>query len=85
MNDLILDPGLLLPAWLAGLLVLSSHVPLGQQVLARGIIFMDLAIAQIAALGVVVAHATGLDGNAWGVQAAALTAALGGAALLHFT
>lgn len=85
MNAQTLDLGILLPAWLAGLVVLFSHVPLGQQVLARGIIFMDLAIAQIAALGVIVAHALGLDDNAWAVQTAALIAALGGAALLQFT
>ncbi|MBR9727591.1 metal ABC transporter permease [Shewanella intestini] len=47
---------ILLPAFAAGLLVLSTHVVLGQQVLKRGIIFIDLAIAQIAALGAIVAH-----------------------------
>ncbi|HPF77803.1 MAG TPA: metal ABC transporter permease [Alphaproteobacteria bacterium] len=46
--------GLLAPAFFAGLVVASTHVPLGQEVLKRGIIFIDLAIAQIAALGVVV-------------------------------
>ena len=30
--------GILFPAFLAGMLVLSTHVPLGQQVLARGIV-----------------------------------------------
>ena len=85
MNLSALDPGILLPAWLVGLVVLLSHVPLGRQVLARGIIFMDLAIAQIAALGVVAAHALALDDNPWAVQIAALTAALAGAALLHYT
>ena len=39
---------ILLPAFLAGLLVLATHVPLGAQVLQRGIVFIDLAIAQIA-------------------------------------
>lgn len=48
--------GLLVPAFIAGLIVASTHVPLGQEVLKRGIIFIDLAIAQIAALGVVFAH-----------------------------
>ncbi len=48
--------GLLAPAFIAGLVVASTHVPLGQEVLKRGIIFIDLAIAQIAALGVVFAH-----------------------------
>lgn len=36
----------------AGLLVLMTHVPLGVQVLRRGIVFIDLAIAQMAAVGV---------------------------------
>jgi zinc/manganese transport system permease protein len=48
--------GLLAPAFAAGLIVASTHVPLGQEVLKRGIIFIDLAIAQIAALGVVFSH-----------------------------
>lgn len=48
--------GLLAPAFIAGLIVASTHVPLGQEVLKRGIIFIDLAIAQIAALGVVFAY-----------------------------
>lgn len=40
----------------AGLLVLAGHVPLGREVLRRGIIFIDLCIAQVAALGLVVAE-----------------------------
>ena len=48
---------LLAPAFAAGCLVASTHVPLGIEVLKRGIIFIDLAIAQIAALGVVIGHA----------------------------
>ena len=46
-----LNLSILGPAMLAGLLVLATHVPLGQQVLKRGIVFIDLAVAQIAALG----------------------------------
>ncbi len=46
--------GLIAPAFCAGLVTALTHVPLGQEVLRRGIIFIDLAIAQIAALGVVV-------------------------------
>ena len=45
-----LDASILGPACLAGLIVLATHVPLGKQVLSRGIIFIDLAIAQVAAL-----------------------------------
>lgn len=51
--DLLL---LLLPAMAAGVLVLSTHVVFGRQVLKRGIIFIDLAIAQIAALGAIFAR-----------------------------
>jgi zinc/manganese transport system permease protein len=78
----ILDPGLLVWPLAAGLLVLATHVPLGRQVLARGIIFLDLAIAQIAVLGVIAAHALELGGGNWGTQIAAGAAALAGALLL---
>ena len=44
---------ILMPAFAAGILVLSTHVVLGRQVLKRGIIFIDLAIAQVAALGAI--------------------------------
>ena len=43
-----IDLMIILPAFLAGLLVLATHIPLGAQVLKRGIVFIDLAIAQIA-------------------------------------
>lgn len=77
--------GILLPALLAGLLVLSTHVPLGQQVLARGIVFIDLAIAQVAGLGVIVADAVGWEPQGWRAQIAASAAALLGALLLTWT
>jgi len=73
------------PALLAGLLVLSTHVPLGQMVLKRGIIFIDLAIAQVAALGVIAAGALGWEENVYAVQVAAVGAALLAAAGLHWT
>lgn len=77
-----LDPSILGPAFLAGLLVLATHVPLGQQVLRKGIVFIDLAIAQIAGLGVVLAHSLGWEAQGWQAQAAAMAAALGGAGLM---
>jgi len=80
-----LDISILGPACLAGLIVLSTHVPLGKQVLSRGIIFIDLAIAQIAALGVILAHYLGVDEQSFGVQIAAATAALAGAGFLSWT
>ncbi|MFA6313647.1 MAG: metal ABC transporter permease [Sterolibacterium sp.] len=76
---------ILLPAFLAGLLVLTTHVPLGMQVLARGIVFIDLAIAQIATLGVIAADRAGFEPAGWVAQAAAVAAALAGAALLTWT
>jgi zinc/manganese transport system permease protein len=85
MNWEGLELSILGPACIAGLLVLSTHVPLGQQVLARGIIFIDLAIAQVAALGVILAQAMGVDEHGYGVEIAAAIAALVGGALLTWT
>jgi zinc/manganese transport system permease protein len=69
----------------AGLLVLATHVPLGAQVLDRGIVFIDLAVAQMAGLGVIVADALGFPDRGVAMQAAAVSAALAGAALLAWT
>lgn len=85
MNLANLEIGILFPALLAGLLVLATHVPLGQQVLNRGIVFIDLAIAQVAGLGVTAASALGFEAEGWRVQAAAVSAALLGALLLTVT
>ena len=85
MNPHALDWTILWPACVAGLLITATHVPLGVQVLNRGIVFIDLAIAQIAGLGVVFADWLGLEPQGWAVQACALTAALGGALLLTWT
>jgi zinc/manganese transport system permease protein len=85
MNWSALDWGILGPALIAGLLVLATHVPLGMQVLDRGIVFIDLAIAQIAGLGVIAADAMGMPEGGIGVQAAAVCAALLGALLLTWT
>src|SRR6185503_19828848 len=52
---------------------------------ARGIVFIDLAIAQVAGLGVIFADWLGMEPLGWGVQAAALTAALAGAVCLTWT
>jgi len=80
-----LDLSILGPACMAGLIVLSTHVPLGKQVLARGIIFIDLAIAQIAALGVIAAGFFGIGEHGLAVQIAAAIAAMLGAGLLAWT
>ncbi|MBL8669966.1 MAG: metal ABC transporter permease [Alphaproteobacteria bacterium] len=62
--------------------MLLSHVPLGQLVLERGIVFVDLAVAQVAGLGLVVAAALGWETGGPAAQAIAVGAALGAAALL---
>ncbi len=85
MNWSALDWGILGPAMIAGLLVLATHVPLGAQVLDRGIVFIDLAIAQIAGLGVIAADAMGMAEGGVAVQASAVCAALLGALLLTWT
>jgi zinc/manganese transport system permease protein len=85
MNLFSTDLSILWPALIAGLLVSISHVPLGQQVLARGIVFIDLAIAQVAGLGVIAASRFELPIEGWGAQAAAGAAALAGALLLTWT
>lgn len=85
MNWESVDPAILGPAFLAGLLVVATHVPLGQRVLARGIIFLDLALAQIAGLGLITAHSFDWEPGGWQVQAVALASAMGGALLLHYT
>ena len=80
-----LELGIVSPAFVAGLLVLATHVPLGQEVLKRGIIFIDLAIAQIAGLGVIAAHSFGFEVDGWQVQLIAGGSAMLGALLLSWT
>lgn len=79
-----LDASILGPAFIAGLLVLLTHVPLGRQVLQRGIIFIDLAIAQIAGLGVIAAEVLFHAEAGYLVQLCAVTAAVLGSLLLYY-
>ena len=83
MNEFELS--IIAPAFLASLLVLSTHVPLGAEVLRRGIIFIDLAIAQVAGLGVIAADTMGWEAEGWMIQIAAVSAALVAAYILHWT
>jgi zinc/manganese transport system permease protein len=80
------DAALLGAPLLAGLLVVATHVLLGRRVLERGIIFIDLTIAQVAALGVIAMGLAELGhDDGWRAQAAAGVAALAAAALLTWT
>ena len=79
-----IDFSILIPAFIAGLLVLATHVPLGMTVLRRGIIFADLAVAQIAGFGVIIAGLFDLTAYPIAVQGIAALSALLGAALLAY-
>ena len=77
---------ILLPAICAGLLVIATHIPLGTQVLKRGIIFIDLAIAQVAGLGAyLVTMLLGQEVEAIWVQCGAVSLALFAAWMLVVT
>jgi zinc/manganese transport system permease protein len=52
---------ILLPAFVASLILTGIHAYLGVHVVERGVIFVDLSLAQIAALGLTVAYLTGLN------------------------
>ena len=73
------------PAFIAGLLVTAALVPFGFEVLKRGIVFIDLAVAQIAGVGVIFADFLGWESHALAVQISALAAALATALLLTWT
>jgi len=52
---------ILLPAFIASLILTGIHAYLGVHVVERGVIFVDLSLAQIAALGLTVAYLAGYD------------------------
>lgn len=76
MNTEALQISILGPGFVAGLIVLATHVPLGREVLRRGIIFIDLAVAQVAGLGAIVAGVLGWDPHGIAAQFAAFAAAV---------
>ncbi|MFA5939071.1 MAG: metal ABC transporter permease [Sinimarinibacterium sp.] len=84
--DFAFDWSIMGPPLLAGLLVAATHVLLGRRVLERGIIFIDLTIAQVAALGAIIALMIhGEEDGGWLTQLAAGIAALLAAGLLTWT
>lgn len=75
-----MDAGMiLLPAFVMSALMVISHTYLGLHVLARGIIFVDLALAQVAALGVSLAFLLGEEPHGLTAQAYAFAATLAAA------
>lgn len=69
----------------AALILVAIHAWFGLQVLARGVIFVDLALAQIAALGATVAFALGHPPQSAASMAWSLGFTLAGALVLAFT
>ncbi len=67
---------ILLPAFTMSALMILTHTYLGLHVLARGIIFIDLALAQMAALGVSFALLLGEDAHGLAAQGYAFGATL---------
>jgi zinc/manganese transport system permease protein len=85
MSDPVAVLSILGPAFIAGMLVTAALVPFGFEVLKRGIVFIDLAVAQIAGVGVIFADFLGWEPQGVAVQVSALAAALVTAFLLTWT
>jgi zinc/manganese transport system permease protein len=71
--------------FLACLVLTGIHVYLGLHVLARGVIFVDLALAQVAALGITIAFLAGHPIQSEAAYWYALAFTVGGAALFSLT
>ena len=76
-------PFLLWP-FLASLILTGIHAYLGVHVVERGVIFVDLALAQIAALGATVAILVGMDPHGLGAYWLSLGFTFVGAAIFAF-
>src|SRR5262245_13669253 len=72
---------LLLWPFVAGLVLTGIHAYFGLHVLARGVIFVDLSLAQVAALGLAVAILAGHPVHSQAGYWYALVFAIGGAVL----
>jgi zinc/manganese transport system permease protein len=71
------------PALVVGLLIALTHGLLGIKVLERGIVFIDLAIAQIAGLGLIIAS-TYLPDHSWSYQFIALLFAISASLFFYY-
>lgn len=80
-----LELQIILPGFLACLLLTGFLSYLGLHVLARGVIFVDIALAQIAALGGAVASYFGVEPHTTGSWAWSLAFTFAGAALFAST
>jgi zinc/manganese transport system permease protein len=71
--------------FVAGLVLTAIHAWFGLHVLARGVVFVDLSLAQVAALGLTVAILAGHPVQSTGAYWYAAAFALGGAVLFALT
>jgi zinc/manganese transport system permease protein len=76
---------ILLPAFVASLILTGIHAYLGVHVVERGVIFVDLSLAQIAALGSTVAYLAGHDLHSGMAYVYSLAFTFIGAAVFAFT
>jgi|SRR5262245_33093857 len=76
---------LLWAPFLMCLVLTGIHAYLGFHVLAREVVFVDIALAQIAALGATAAFLLGYEMDTWESYAAGLLATMLGALVLAFT
>jgi len=76
-------PFLVLP-FLASLILTGIHAYLGVHVVERGVIFVDLALAQIAALGATIAILVGMDPHGTGAYWISLVFTFMGALIFSF-
>jgi zinc/manganese transport system permease protein len=76
---------LMLPPFVACMLLVAIHSYLGLHIIAREVIFVDLSLAQMAALGTVVALLAGLEPDSQGSYFFALGFTGFGAALFSLT
>jgi zinc/manganese transport system permease protein len=74
----------LLAPFLASLILTGIHAYLGVHVVERGVIFVDLALAQIAALGATIAILIGMDPHGVGAYWLSLAFTFVGAAIFAF-
>jgi len=75
----------MLPAFAAAVILVGIHAYLGIHILARGVIFVDLALAQIAALGAITGVLFGLQLHTTGSYLASLCATFVGAGVFALT
>lgn len=76
---------ILLPAFVASLILTGIHAYLGVHVVERGVIFVDLSLAQIAALGGTVGYLAGFDIHSQAAYVFSLAFTVLGAAIFAFT